>query len=105
MPDLSDREAALRTALLDGAAWEIGTASVLEYVAGNSEDLVCAAGPKNKFQKRQGAKTVRLIEKQTGAHEKLSPDGATNVRALAARANYLAQDRPDLAYSAKELCR
>ena len=32
-------------------------------------------------------------------------DQATNFRALAARANYLALDRPDLAYSSKELCR
>ena len=30
---------------------------------------------------------------------------ATEFRALAARANYLALDRPDIAYSAKECCR
>ena len=30
---------------------------------------------------------------------------ATTFRALAARANYLALDRPDVAFAAKELCR
>ena len=30
---------------------------------------------------------------------------ATTYRALAARANYLAQDRPDVQYAAKEVCR
>ena len=35
----------------------------------------------------------------------LSPTEATGFRALSARANYLAQDRPDLAFSTNELCR
>ena len=35
----------------------------------------------------------------------LSAEGHTLFRALAARANYLAQDRPDLQYAAKEVCR
>ena len=30
---------------------------------------------------------------------------STTCRALAARTNYLAQDRPDVAFAAKELCR
>ena len=33
------------------------------------------------------------------------PESATAFRALAARANHLSHDRPDLAYAAKELCR
>ena len=35
----------------------------------------------------------------------LSPAQATEYRALSARANYLAMDRPDIAYATKELCR
>ena len=35
----------------------------------------------------------------------LDPEGATADRTLSARANYLAQDRPDVAYATKELCR
>ena len=35
----------------------------------------------------------------------LSEEQATNYRALAARANCLALDRPDLAFTAKEKCR
>ena len=36
---------------------------------------------------------------------KLDPEQATRYRALVARANYLAQDRPDIQYATKELCR
>ena len=35
----------------------------------------------------------------------LGPNSHTAFRALAARANYLAQDRPDLQLAAKEVCR
>ena len=35
----------------------------------------------------------------------LAPHAATAFRAMAARANYLAQDRPDIAYACKEVCR
>ena len=37
--------------------------------------------------------------------EGLSPPEATQYRALAARANYLAADRPDIQFAAKEICR
>ena len=37
--------------------------------------------------------------------EELSPADTTRYRAIAARANYLAADRPDLMYAVKELCR
>ena len=37
--------------------------------------------------------------------EELVGDQMTHYRSLAARANYLAMDRPDLQYSVKELCR
>ena len=35
----------------------------------------------------------------------LSPEEATNYRSIAARANYLSADRPDIMYAVKELCR
>ena len=35
----------------------------------------------------------------------LSPEDATMFRALSARGNYLAQDRPDINFATKELCR
>ena len=37
--------------------------------------------------------------------EELGPEDATRYRALAARANYLALDRPDVQYAVKEICR
>ena len=37
--------------------------------------------------------------------EELSPSDTTRYRATAARANYLAADRPDLMYAVKERCR
>ena len=37
--------------------------------------------------------------------EELSPDEATRYRGIAARANYLAADRPDIMHAVKELCR
>ena len=35
----------------------------------------------------------------------LGPEEATNYRSIAARANYLSADRPDIMYAVKELCR
>ena len=37
--------------------------------------------------------------------EPLEESEATRYRAIAARANYLAADRPDIMYSVKEICR
>ena len=34
----------------------------------------------------------------------LAKEEATRFRSIAARANYLAQDRPDIAYAVKEIC-
>ena len=60
---------------------------------------------KNKFKARQGSKAVKKLERLESASEVLTPEEATTYRALNAKANYLAQDRPDVAFSAKELCR
>ena len=43
--------------------------------------------------------------KEEENNEELEPGEATRYRSIAARANYLAADRPDLMYAVKELCR
>ena len=59
----------------------------------------------NKYKKRLGAKTAKKLELSENSAFELSPADATMYRALAARCNYLSQDRPDIAFSSKELCR
>ena len=59
-----------------------------------------------KFKpKRIGAKAAKKAERFESAGEILNDAEATTFRALAARANYLALDRPECAYATKELCR
>ena len=62
-------------------------------------------GVKKKYQGRQGAREVKKFEQEVDEHDKLTPAGATAYRAVAARCNYLSQDRPDISFAAKELCR
>lgn len=81
---------------INGSAWE--------------QCLVCAMrtpSAKKKFggPSRQGAKRIRKLEQSMADGMLLTPQNATLYRALAARLNYLAQDRPDVAFCAKELCR
>ena len=52
-----------------------------------------------------GAKKVKAFERLHSKGEVLSSSEATTYRALSARVNYLAMDRPDIAYAAKELCK
>ena len=59
----------------------------------------------NKYQKRLGAKKPKKIELAENAEFTLSAQDAATYRALAARCNYIAQDRPDISYASKELCR
>ena len=59
----------------------------------------------NKYAKRVGAKKAKRLELDDRSEYTLNSQDATMYRALAARCNYLAQDRPDLAFSSKELCR
>ena len=72
-------------------------------------DLVYAArtppASANKFKKRQGAKATKKLKQLESVGHELNPREVTSSRALSARCNYLAQDRPDIAYSAKEICR
>ena len=55
--------------------------------------------------KRKGAKATKNLEQLESVGHALNPREATIFRALSARCNDLAQNRPDIAYSAKELCR
>ena len=69
---------------------------------------LCAAKTKpNKKHgpQRQGAKRAKAMERLTNAEGALDPEQATGYRALSARGNYLSQDRADISYSTKELCR
>ena len=50
-------------------------------------------------------KKVKKLEKLSSESHELSAEDATMFRAVSARANYLAQDRPDIAFACKELCR
>ena len=51
----------------------------------------------NKFQKKRlGTKAVKRVEVLENCGDVLSEEAATQYRALAARANYLALDRPDM---------
>ena len=58
-----------------------------------------------KYKQRMGAKKAKKLELSSDSGHTLSPANATLYRALSARCNYLSQDRPDLAFSSKELCR
>ena len=71
----------------------------------DSVNAIRTPSARKKFKGRQGAREVRKIEQETLDGTKLTPEAATMFRAVAARCNYLAQDRPDIAYAAKELCR
>ena len=60
---------------------------------------------KKKTQKRKGAREIKKAEILADEHDKLTDASATTYRALAARCNYLSQDRADISYASKELCR
>ena len=65
-----------------------------------------AGGAKAKYKKREGAKKVKAFERaMTGADGLLNSEAATLYRAHSARVNYLSQDRLDISYCTKELCR
>ena len=89
----------LKRVLEQGAAWEVQTEVRLALIA------AMKSPKKRKVVTRAGAKKVKQFEQLVSPREELSPAEATSFRALAARANYLAQDRPDIAFAAKELCR
>ena len=83
----------LRNVLVNGAAWETSTT-----------DMVMKVAKKAFKPKRVGAKAAKAAEFNSKGEELCSSE-ATLFRALAARANYLAMDRPECAFATKELCR
>ena len=91
--DTSARTRILRETLLNGPAWEMSTA-----------ELILAISKKTFKAKRVGAKAAKALEFDSKG-EVLTASEATLFRALAARANYLAMDRPECAFATKELCR
>ena len=74
-------------------------------------DRICATRTPPAFKKggpgakRQGAKAVKKLERAANASHILNSEEATLYRALSARANFLSQDRVDINFSTKELCR
>ena len=72
---------------------------------GVEPDTICAVKKAaNKYNKRAGAKAKEAFEREQEMG-KLGSTDATTFRALAARANDLVQDRADLYFAAKELCK
>ena len=89
----NERHFKLGDVLRNGAAWE-------EPVA-----VMVAKASKNKFKpKRIGCKAAKAAERLANAGDVLNEDESTTLRALAARANYLAMDRPECAFATEELC-
>ena len=91
--DTLTRSRILREILINGPAWEMSTA-----------EMILKISKKTFKPKRIGAKAAKALEFNSKG-EILTASEATLFRALAARANYLAMDRPECAFATKELCR
>ena len=75
--------------------------------AGGTQQLIFATRTppaKKPGGARSGAKMTKRLERISDSGP-LCPEQATGYRALSARGNYLAQDRIDISYSSKELCK
>ena len=99
--DPKNIRAALKHTLCEEAASQKPTSDI--------HKRLCAASPKrtkalnNAAQKRIGAKTVNNLERLQTRGGNLQAEDATIYRALAANANDLAMDMPELSSAAKEL--
>ena len=72
----------------------------------STSNIIAALSKATKWKNnRIGVNQAKHIEKANISNDRLSSDEATSFRAMAARANYLALDRPDVAHATKELCR
>ena len=67
--------------------------------------MIAKASIKKFKQKRIGAKAAKAAERFESIGELLNDAESTTFRALAARANYLSLDRPEISFATKELCR
>ena len=91
--DNTARERVLHEVLINGLSWEMSTAELILKIS------------KTTFKaKRTGAKAAKAMEFESKGEISTSSE-ATLFRALAARADYLAIDRPECAFATKELCR
>ena len=100
-PQVETRAQTLLHALVDGAQWEVSTPDIIAHLSINA----IRKSPKKFQKKRVGNKQAKREEALDSVGEVLDDQQATAFRALAARANYLALDRPDICFGAKELCR
>ena len=81
------------------------TAKGLEYEADPRQCERLIRDMKLEGCKTIGTPGVKVTAQQVADDEELSPDKASPFRAVAARGNYLAADRPDVQFPAKETCR
>ena len=92
--------------LMDGAAWDDSTVSLMHaWERAQGQRVLVSEVKGTKGPARLGARQVKDFERIHNEGEKLSQEVSTLFRALAARANYLSMDRPDCQYACKELCR
>lgn len=80
--------------------WAHGNPSLAPGIAS-----VRTPSAQNKRKKRAGAKAAKRLEHEADEHQRLALRAATSYRALSARCNCLAQDKPDPSFAAKTLCR
>ena len=91
------RRSILDHVLRHGAAWEIPSVEILAKLT--------KASKKKYLKPRMGTKAAKQYERLECAGDLLDEEASTMFRALAARYLYLSMDRPECAFSSKELCR
>ena len=67
--------------------------------------LEVAQGKRKLAKAQVGSKAAKKAERMDTSDDELTGDAATVYRALSARILYLSMDRPEISFSAKELCR
>ena len=99
-PNVDRRELVLRDALINGAKWETPSSALINAISKSPSKA------KNMFaRKRVGCKQAKRLEQLDTVGAAIDGDECIQCQALAARAMYLALDRPDVMFSAKEVCR
>ena len=91
------RRAILDFTLRHGAAWETPSVELLAKLT--------KAAKKKYLKARMGTKAAKQSERLECSGDLLDEEASTMFRALAARYLYLSMDRPECAFSSKELCR
>ena len=102
-PSATARAQVLYACLRDGANCEVHTLDLIAQLSAKKPNKI----PRKFKKKRVGvkaAKRAEMLDKIQEGEVRVG-DKATAFRALAARANCLALDRPDICFGAKELCR